>query len=208
MTNGSTKASLTDKRRNNTKDKIVENASHLFATKGYNNASIAEIEQLSGLKAGSGGLYRHFTSKAEILLEVVNQYHVRIISVRNNLFGCYSGDLEADLKSILKTLINFMKSEHNMLAITGDTNGIPEDVRGAISDTWNEAYGIFIDLFLHYELDESASRLMSVMTLGAISHFVYQLANWHSTPLEIKFDEYVNFWASQTLRIIKMSPKT
>ena len=199
--------SLIDKRRNDTKEKIVENSANLFATKGYNNTSIVEIEQLSGLKPGSGGLYRHFTSKAEILLEVVAQYHSRIATLRRALANLYSGNIESDLKSILKALIKFMSAEHNMLAITGDTNGIPEIVRPAISDTWNEAYGIFKDLFLYYNLDETDSNLHSVMTLGAISHFVYHLANWHSTPLEIKFDDYVTFWAKQTVTSINSIPR-
>ncbi len=194
--------SLTDRRRNDTKDRIIDNSASLFATKGYNNTSISEIERLSGLKPGSGGLYRHFTSKSEILLEVVNQYHIRIVGLRNKLKGNYSGDIEADAKFILNELITFMSSEHNMLAITGDTNGIPGLVRTAISDTWNDGYGIFVDLFCAYGFDDEAAKLAGVLTLGAISHFVFHLANWHATPLELGFNSFIDYWGKQAILLL------
>lgn len=39
----------------------------LFGTQGYPATTIAQIESAAGLRPGSGGLYRHFSSKRELL---------------------------------------------------------------------------------------------------------------------------------------------
>lgn len=46
-----------------TRSELIESALRLFASNGYRNTTIAEIESEAGLAAGSGGLYRHFPSK-------------------------------------------------------------------------------------------------------------------------------------------------
>jgi AcrR family transcriptional regulator len=45
----------------------------LFGEKGYEATTIAEIEAAAGLTPGSGGLYRHFRSKADVLTAGVLQ---------------------------------------------------------------------------------------------------------------------------------------
>lgn len=52
-----------------TRDRILAAAARLFAEQGFANASMPAIARLSGITAGA--IYRHFDSKAELLLEVV-----------------------------------------------------------------------------------------------------------------------------------------
>jgi AcrR family transcriptional regulator len=56
-----------------TRDRIVREAMRLFAQYGYAGTSVARIEAAAGLAAGSGGLYKHFASKREVLVEGVSQ---------------------------------------------------------------------------------------------------------------------------------------
>lgn len=42
-----------------------------FAAKGYEATTIVDIERAAGLSVGSGGTYRHFTSKREMLAEAI-----------------------------------------------------------------------------------------------------------------------------------------
>ncbi|MCK8060248.1 MULTISPECIES: TetR/AcrR family transcriptional regulator [unclassified Fusibacter] len=51
------------------KDKIVEVAYDLFATKGYDKTTIADI--IKGAGASKGGFYHHFKSKDEILEKII-----------------------------------------------------------------------------------------------------------------------------------------
>jgi AcrR family transcriptional regulator len=56
-----------------TRERILTEAMRLFGEKGYEATTIAEIEAAAGLTAGSGGLYRHFRSKADVLAAGVLQ---------------------------------------------------------------------------------------------------------------------------------------
>ena len=52
-----------------TSDRILVSAAHLFATHGFANTSMPAIAKQSGITPGA--IYRHFESKAQLLVEVV-----------------------------------------------------------------------------------------------------------------------------------------
>lgn len=52
-----------------TRDRLLEAAAAVFASKGYEGATIAEIAERAGLS--SGAIYAHYQSKAELLTEAI-----------------------------------------------------------------------------------------------------------------------------------------
>jgi AcrR family transcriptional regulator len=52
--------------------RMLDTAMDVFAEKGYAGATISEIERRVGLAAGTGSLYRHFSSKEAILRDAVD----------------------------------------------------------------------------------------------------------------------------------------
>ena len=54
-----------------TKDRVIAEAMRLFGEQGYAATTIAQIEAAAGLSPGSGALYKHFRSKADVLAEGV-----------------------------------------------------------------------------------------------------------------------------------------
>ena len=54
-----------------TRKEILDVAKKLFSERGYKDVSMQDICNVTGLS--KGGLYRHFGSKAEILLELVKK---------------------------------------------------------------------------------------------------------------------------------------
>ncbi|MFQ8582669.1 MAG: TetR/AcrR family transcriptional regulator [Holdemania massiliensis] len=84
-------------------EKIVETAAQLFVEKGYEQTSIQDILDVSGLS--KGGLYHHFKSKEQIFEAVMEK---RILYV-NNLFHSLIRDTQGEnarekLKKILYKL--------------------------------------------------------------------------------------------------------
>lgn len=69
-----------------TKERIVKEASRLFAKKGYGAVNVEEIAQAVGIKAPS--LYKHYKNKQEIfdavLQEMNNRYEVSMASLQMN----------------------------------------------------------------------------------------------------------------------------
>ncbi len=80
-----------------TRDRIVETARSLFAEKGYERTTTAEIAREAGISEGT--IYRHFDSKKELLMECV-------IPVLENIFDIFTVqykshiDQEDDLRQL------------------------------------------------------------------------------------------------------------
>jgi AcrR family transcriptional regulator len=55
-----------------TRRRILDEAVRLFATRGYDATSVADIQTACGLNPGSGALYKHFPSKAALLEAAVH----------------------------------------------------------------------------------------------------------------------------------------
>jgi AcrR family transcriptional regulator len=53
-----------------TRDRIIREATRLFASQGIRATTVAQIEQAVGLRAGSGGVHRHFATK-DVLIRAV-----------------------------------------------------------------------------------------------------------------------------------------
>jgi AcrR family transcriptional regulator len=52
-----------------TRDRIVQVAMDLFGRQGFRATTVNQIEAGAGLSVGAGGLYRHFRSKKDVLVE-------------------------------------------------------------------------------------------------------------------------------------------
>ncbi|WP_051341242.1 TetR/AcrR family transcriptional regulator [Pseudonocardia spinosispora] len=57
-----------------TKERLLEAATGLFASKGYAATSVADIQLACGLTGGSGALYKHFRSKRALLEAIVDRH--------------------------------------------------------------------------------------------------------------------------------------
>jgi AcrR family transcriptional regulator len=54
-----------------TRNRIVRDATRLFASQGVKATTVAQIEEAVGLRPGSGGLHRHFKTKEALVTEVL-----------------------------------------------------------------------------------------------------------------------------------------
>src|SRR2546427_673682 len=71
------------------RDQLVDAAIDLFSTKGYAATSVADIQTACGLTAGSGALYKHFSSKEELLREVLRRHAAGIAHLLPNPRGAH-----------------------------------------------------------------------------------------------------------------------
>jgi AcrR family transcriptional regulator len=62
----------------NTRDKILKAAQKLFARNGYDGTTTKELAEKAGIAEGT--LFRHFTNKKAILLEVATQGWVELLT--------------------------------------------------------------------------------------------------------------------------------
>jgi AcrR family transcriptional regulator len=61
-------------RRSKAAERILREAMRLFAERGYERTSIADIQAAAGLAPGSGALYKHFPSKEAVLTAGMDEF--------------------------------------------------------------------------------------------------------------------------------------
>ena len=88
------------------KEKIIQDSSKLFSSKGFSSTSINEILEVVG--ASKGGLYNHFKTKEELFSAVLSES--RKIWREKNLAGL--DEIENPLERIKKLLENYRDRYH------------------------------------------------------------------------------------------------
>jgi len=71
-------ATSTPKPETQTRTRILEAAQHLFARKGYDGTTTRDLAQAAGVAEGT--LFRHFSNKKAILLEIATQGWIDILT--------------------------------------------------------------------------------------------------------------------------------
>lgn len=97
-----------------TRKEILDVAKKIFTEHGYKDVSMQDICNVTGLS--KGGLYRHFGSKAEILLELVKKEKrveqdirdgVSAVQVLENLLEIYRNDMIKCKESLAYALFEY-----------------------------------------------------------------------------------------------------
>jgi AcrR family transcriptional regulator len=117
-----------------TRERIVDEAMHLFSEHGYAATSIAKIEAAAGLAPGAGGIYHHFKSKEELLAAGVERQLARLGALREirNVLGSL-GDLKAELTLTARYVLAELDSESELLRIlASDARNRPQLLTAAV----------------------------------------------------------------------------
>lgn len=82
------------------KDRIIEAAAELFVARGFAATTVADVQTAAGLTAGSGALYKHFSSKDELFAACVER------AIADNALHIASGEelVERDLRATLRAM--------------------------------------------------------------------------------------------------------
>jgi AcrR family transcriptional regulator len=103
-------------RRSDGAERILREAMRLFADKGYERTSIADIQRAAGLHPGSGALYKHFPSKETVLREGIDRFVEEIERGRAALRAS-AQDAGAQLESVARVLLTLLGEERDALRI-------------------------------------------------------------------------------------------
>jgi AcrR family transcriptional regulator len=95
-----------------TRNRIVREATRLFASQGVKATTVAQIEEAVGLRAGSGGLHRHFKTKDALVTEVLESQFRRGQQTRDTGMAMPRPKPE-QLRAFLEFVGSFTLSEAN-----------------------------------------------------------------------------------------------
>jgi AcrR family transcriptional regulator len=158
---------------NSTKERIVDEAMRLFGEKGYKGASIVQIEAAAGLSPGAGGLYRHFSSKEELLVAGVRRHLERLDALREvrQVFANY-GDLRAELAVTARYFLTELDSQTELFRIlVSERRQRPQLLNQAVDELIASTYKNFADWLRQVagtSLGEDEAMTISTLALGSL----------------------------------------
>lgn len=94
-----------------TRERILDAALRLFATRGYEATSIGEIEQAAGLVPRSGALYKHFPSKRALIDAALVERFTMLDSIDERIELMPLGDLSAELTLLARLALEELEGE-------------------------------------------------------------------------------------------------
>lgn len=156
-----------------TRDRIIEQAMHLFSERGYAATSIAKIEAAVGLTPGAGGLYHHFESKEAVLAAGIERQLARLDALREiHRVLTPVGDLRAELILTARYILNELDSESELLRIlASDARARPQILTAAVDQLVNSTFeGLagWIDKRAERPVVRSKARAIAAVGLGAL----------------------------------------
>lgn len=157
------------KKGNETRRKLLETAEEVFGTKGYFNASIVEITQLSNVAQGT--FYNYFSSKKEIYVELIKQlsrdfrYEIQMeISKAKNA---------KDAQIIgFKTFFHWLKSHRNLYSIVQQAVLVDEDLHREYYERLSVGYIKGLEAAMTEQEFKQLDAEAIAYSLMGISHFI------------------------------------
>ncbi len=176
------------------KDVILQQAARLFREKGYMATTLRELAEKSGVKGGS--IYHHFSSKQEILFQIMGNTLDTLI---NRLTDVLS-DLEDPVEK-LKKAIAFHIEFH--VADSDETNVTDIELRSLDRENYDIIVGkrrLYEDIFLRILGEGVRNQAMNIndvkLTCMAIIQMCTSVSFWFRAdgPLSLNdiVDRYVD----------------
>src|SRR5919204_5875707 len=100
-----------------TRERIVAEAMRLFAERGFRGTTVGDIERAAGLAPRSGGLYKHFRSKEEVLQAAIELHVSELEAVRSAMELMPLGDLRSELTLTARWGLQELKEEQDLMRV-------------------------------------------------------------------------------------------
>jgi AcrR family transcriptional regulator len=156
-----------------TRERIIDEAMHLFGEHGYAATSVAKIESAAGLTPGAGGLYHHFASKEDVLAAGIERQLARLGALRE-IRGVLTplGDIKAELTLTARYILAELDSESDLLRIlASDTRNRPRLLTAAVeqlvSSTF-EGFATWIGDRAERPIPNADARSIAAVGLGSL----------------------------------------
>ena len=198
-------ANTTKATRTPTRERILAVTLKLFAERGYAATTISDIEQAAGLSAGSGALYRHFSSKEELGMEVVQILRDRFSELRQAVPGILElNNAHRELKEIANLFTGLWLENQGAFALLGDAQVLPAEMRTELGKTVDDGCQWFVDWLSGHISDDSVDLETTAMLMaGSMSFYGQQFIGVGLAPLGIPQDRMYESWSSHWSEFVR-----
>jgi AcrR family transcriptional regulator len=181
-----------------TRERIIDQAMHLFSQHGYAATSVAKIESAAGLTPGAGGLYHHFDSKEAVLAAGIERQLARLEALREiRSVLTPLGDIKAELTLIARYILAELDSESDLLRIlASEARTRPQLLTAAVdqlvSSTF-EGFATWIAERAERPIPDADARTIAAVGLGSLLSSRL-LRDVLGIPAQVNDEAFVNTW--------------
>ena len=191
-------------RRSPAADRILREAMRLFAERGYERTSIADIQAAAGLAPGSGALYKHFPSKEAVLAAGLEDFVAGAERARG-LIRTVPGPAEEALGVLGRAAMQMLQDDRDVMRIVWRELEQFPALRDEIRERrMQSTYAAIADWLRERaargELRVEDPEATAAVLLGALTSFKLFQALFGESPARLDDERFVLAWLRLMLR--------
>lgn len=185
--------------RASTRDRLCREALRLFATSGFTETTVGDIEQAVGLQPRRGALYRHFGSKEELLKAAVEMHVASVEAALTRIDGVPPDDLAADALAWGRWFLAELDAERHLFRVLeqdGDRfPGLRDVVRERVVDAGHRRIGELIRRRHPAGAGAVDADALALLVIGPLVH--HRRATWTfgRPPVGVDDERLLRAWA-------------
>ena len=192
-----------------TRDQLVLAGLRLFGERGYGGTSVADIQLACGLTAGSGALYKHFSSKEELLAEGIRRYISELEKSRAGLMEALPDEPRAALQLIATAVSDAMAGDAPVLRVAlRDLEQFPE----LLNELWDGVLGaLYGEMASWLTAQRLAGRIAvkdpdatAAVLLASLTYYRILDALIGRTPGDIDAPAYLSAWVDSAVATLQL----
>jgi AcrR family transcriptional regulator len=185
-------------------ERILREAMRLFAERGYERTSIADIQAAAGLAPGSGALYKHFPSKEAVLAAGMDDFVAGAERARE-LIRTVPGPAEDALGVLARAALQMLESDRDVLRIVWrELEQFPELRERVREQRMQGTYAALADWLRERgargELRVHDPEATAAVLLGGLTSFKVFQALLGESPSRLDDARFVEAWLRVMLR--------
>ncbi|TPN43319.1 TetR/AcrR family transcriptional regulator [Mesorhizobium sp. B1-1-9] len=186
------------------RQRILREAIRLFAERGYDRTSVPEIQEAAGLSRGSGALYKHFSSKEDLLATAIEQFVGTAREGRAEL-GETTLSVDEGSRRLVESMLEKLGANRDVLRILWrDLEHFPELKAAARGEIMQSTYLAVAEWLRERqrqgELRPHDSEAVAAVIVGSVAMFRVFEAIWGERAIDIGDERFASAWSDLLLR--------
>lgn len=195
-----------------TRERLIVAAMELVAARGYDGATVGEIEHRAGLAPRSGALYKYFGSKLEVVEAGLEAHLASIDSIEVDLSELPVGDPAVEAELLARWLLGELDRERvltHVIEREGERLGaVRERMREQISDRGYRAAAQFSSRWgRQVDFPTDDIEALAVLLVGSLINFRRSTWTFDREPLGLDDERIIDAFVKTITAILNRHPE-
>jgi AcrR family transcriptional regulator len=189
-----------------TRDRLMAAAMTLFAERGFDRASVGEIERAAGMAPRSGAIYQHFKGGKEELLRAAVERELRAIDELGSVMEMLPlGDLRAELTLLARWNLGSLERRSELARfVRRDASRLPRELRDELyAQLVGGPYEQIVGWLRSRVPGLTDPHAFALVLVESISAYHSMRRTFGRTPDDVDDDRVVAAWAETALAVAR-----